>query len=155
MTSAKMCRVTVTMIMTVFVMNGGCGDETSAELNGDCSSPNVVCPLGSVCGYQAGAYSCVPEEGSNMVPVGGRDAGVNATEPAEEMNDAPWGPGIGSDEESDEPRGSEHQPEAGQMGGDVDGCRAVRVSLKPNRSAVPRMMLVVERPYSMVGIEDR
>lgn len=122
-----------------------CGDETT--VGDDCGG----CPLGYECvSYEYGSLCEVAE----VTPAG--QGGSRAAQPAPDYND------DGNDDTDDDSflpsgytPGSGGQAGSGSNRGTNDACTSVQLNLKPSPSSIPRVMLVVDRSYSMVGIEDR
>jgi len=78
--------------------------------------------------------------------------------PAENRDDEPGFPAAydGNDDEAD-PEDDGRDWVQGRGNGNDDGgaCAEVRLVLKPSQGSIPRVMLVVDRSYSMVVEEDR
>ncbi len=122
-----------------------CGDE--ATIGNPCGD----CPIGYECvSYEYGSLCEVAE----MTPAG--DDGDRIAQPAPDYNNEDDG------ETNDDgflpsgyTPGSSGQAGGGSNTGSNDECTSVQLNLKPSAASIPRVMLVVDRSYSMVGIEDR
>lgn len=119
----------------------GCGDETTTgDLCGGCL-PGEVCvdyEFGSLCETSRSTEPVDTERQAEAVPNYDDESTTNS-----DNGYLPSGytPGGGNHSES-APQGE-------------DACTSVHLNLKPSASSIPRVMLVVDRSYSMVGIEDR
>jgi hypothetical protein len=120
-----------------------CGDEAGGSQDA-CGG----CPEDSWCvGSPDGAYCQSPFTRDNN----GDDDSMPLI-PGDESND-PSNPG----DDMDQSGGRGWLPGQGGDGSNPDNneCTEVRLLLKPSQGSIPRVMLVVDRSYSMVGAEDR
>ena len=122
-----------------------CGDETNT--GDDCGG----CPLGYECiSYEYGALCEVVQAD----PDG--QGGARAAQPAPDYDEDD---NVDGNDDGFLPSGytpsGDGQSGNGSNAGTNDECTSVQLNLKPSVSSIPRVMLVVDRSYSMVGIEDR
>ena len=133
----------------------GCGEEAMLGMT-DCRAEGASCPRGQVCLLsESDGYTCVPESG---MPGGERDAGAAVPTVMEDDEEDPdyVVPGAPMDEDEEpEDNGMLTPPPTPPEMEDESACGAVRLLLKPSRSSIPRVVLVVDRSYSMNQNEDR
>jgi len=134
-----------------------CGEEAMLGMN-DCRAEGAGCPRGQMCLLsESDGYTCVPEAD---MPGGERDAGAAIpTIDGDEDEDPNYVvPGAPMDEDDNEmPSGGAMSPPppAPPEMEEESACGSVRLLLKPSRSSIPRVVLVVDRSYSMNQHEDR
>jgi hypothetical protein len=138
----------------------GCGDESTAAAGcGECPEDHYCSegPYGPFCQSpfsrdgDGGLQDMLPNQGTNggsapndgvyrgRQPNGGNNDGENGA-----ANSGNNGVNNGADNQNGDNQGNQ-----------VEGCDEVRLLLKPSQGSIPRVMLVVDRSFSMVVEEDR
>ena len=127
----------------------GCGEDDAATRGPECSLEPPSCPYGTYCRISVdNTIECVrsPMNGPSFQDAGAANRPVNdgALEPQPERMDVSVTPqndsGVASRDATVEP---------------PNQCGDIRILLKPSVGATARVMLVVDRSYSMVESEDR
>lgn len=135
----------------------GCDEEAALGMD-DCRAEGASCPRGQMCLLSEDeGYTCVPESEMHGAF---RDAGapiptVGGDDESEDPNYVVPGAPMDDGEMDDEDDGMLTPPPLPPEMEDESACGAVRLLLKPSRSSIPRVVLVVDRSYSMNQHEDR
>ena len=151
-------RYTAAIVMIPLLLSMlACGDEDSAATSA-CGS----CPEGYYCASGDDGYFCQASadqgQTSNVTedrPSQDRDR-PSDTRPQESDNsdDASLFDDFTSDDDGDD--GDDNSSPPPHVDDSDDGaCEEVRLALKPTSGSIPRVMLVVDRSYSMIVDEDR
>ena len=135
----------------------GCGDEDTAGANACGGCPQgyhcVGGPEGSYCQY-SDLDQRPNADDSDEQPLPGQQS-PNQTG-LEDEADSPYAGLAGGMDTSNEDTEDEIPPLPGALSPTgPEGCTEVHLSLKPSPGSIPRVMLVVDRSYSMIVEEDR
>lgn len=168
-----MMRFLLVLVAAVLTLSWlGCNDDAGDNLSRGCVDDPSICPEGTRCQLDA-----VGQGYCELLNGAGADSGMEATDamaPAGSVNDAESGSGgeggdgdvlptagqAGSGGGSGASQGGEggtaDMPTGGSGGGVAPGeCPQLNLLLKPSAGSVARVMLVVDRSYSMINEQDR
>ena len=141
-----------TGLICAILLLAGCGDEnTAAEGCGECPEDHScsIGPDGPFCQEPYSRNGAAGDGGlADMLPSAPGDRGGSAPH-----NGVYQGRQQGDNANDEMNDGRDQQQGGGGEG--VEGCDDVRLLLKPSQGSIPRVMLVVDRSYSMVVEEDR
>ncbi|MEE2757286.1 MAG: vWA domain-containing protein [Myxococcota bacterium] len=132
-------------ILLICLAAFACNEDESAGFN--CMTDPNLCPVGTMCiEDETGQNRCEgpSDQDTALAPLPVGDMALaNQRDQAPGLSDAQTGPSVDSGlQETD-----------GQAG--PSGCGNLRILLKPSASATARVVLVVDRSYSMIEDGDR
>ena len=139
-----MIRITERLGLALLLLNFACGEDNAADtLSSACGEcpPNHACVASSAGTYCQSQYArSEADEDDNSLP---------AVEQTADEPSPPRPTTEAADETSTETDvntpGAEEAP----------ACQSLNLHLKPSQGSIPRVMLVVDRSYSMIVEEDR
>ncbi len=138
------------LLGVVALICAGCSDG-GGEAAGGGSCPETPCPRGMYCAVdEAGAGECLRSLGDAEAPPSERDQAAPEWPADASATDAAAGDGARGEAGADPADGAGLRPDQGG-----EACPEVRRLLKPVDGNISRVMLVVDRSYSMVQDEDR
>ncbi|MGC6418592.1 MAG: vWA domain-containing protein [Bradymonadia bacterium] len=137
-----MIRITQRLGLALLLLNFACGEDNAADtLSSACGEcpPNHACVASSAGTYCQSQFTRSEEdEDDNALP---------AVEPTADEPSPP----RPTTEVDDETETDVNTPGAEQ----APACQSLNLHLKPSQGSIPRVMLVVDRSYSMIVEEDR
>lgn len=166
MTPCRRSLYSAGLVFCILLILFGCDSSPVTTSGEGCDALLTPCPEGTACQLDAiGNPYCESSEiplagyGTGGVIGGGQEAGETAgatTIGGEQMGgEALAGQGVAGLEIGGEVTGGESFAGEQLGGGERFECGSFMLALKPSITSIPRVMLVVDRSYSMIDPEDR